>query len=81
MAARFAAAHPQVLLEAVVDDRKVDFRRKSFDAALRANPAPDGVLVGRLLGPNRVHLVAAPGLARNVEFPGALVHASPGRPS
>src|SRR4051794_20003325 len=50
IAARFAAAHPEVVLEAVVDDRKVDLLREGFDAAVRVNPTPDSLLSGRLLG-------------------------------
>ena len=62
IAARFAAAHPGVVLEAVVDDRRVDLLREGFDAAIRVNPMPDSLLSGRLLGRNRVLLVAAPSL-------------------
>jgi DNA-binding transcriptional LysR family regulator len=66
IAARFAAAHPEVLLEAVVDDRKVDLLREGFDAAVRVNPTPDSLLSGRLLGRNRLLLVAAPSLIRHL---------------
>ena len=70
IAVRFAAAHPEVLLEAVVDDRKVDLLREGFDAAVRVNPTPDSLLSGRLLGRNRVLLVAAPSLIRRLGYAG-----------
>ena len=72
IAARFADAHPGVLLEAVVEDRKVDLLREGFDAALRINPSPDGTLSGRLLGRNRLVLVAAPALASRLGYEGPL---------
>jgi DNA-binding transcriptional LysR family regulator len=59
-----------VLLEAVVDDRKVDLLREGFDAAVRVNPAPDSLLTGRLLGRNRVFFVATPGVAQRVGYAG-----------
>ena len=70
VAARFAEAHPGVLLEAVVGDRQVDLLREGFDAALRVNPAPDSALSGRLLGRNRLSLVAAPALAKRLGYEG-----------
>ena len=70
IAARFADAHPGVLLEAIVEDRKVDLLREGFDAALRINPSPDGTLSGRLLGRNRLVLVTAPALASRLGYEG-----------
>ena len=70
IAARFADAYPGVLLEAVVEDRKADLLREGFDAALRVNPSPDGTLSGRLLGRNRLVLVAAPTLASRLGYHG-----------
>lgn len=71
IAAQFAAQHPEVLLEAVVDDRKVDLLREGFDAAVRVNPPPDSLLSGRLLGRNRLLLVAAPSLIERLGYAGA----------
>ncbi|MBE7220868.1 MAG: LysR family transcriptional regulator [Caulobacteraceae bacterium] len=62
-ACAFARAHPGVFLEVVVGDRKVDLVCEGFDAAIRVNPAPDSLLTGRLLGRNRLLLVATPALA------------------
>jgi DNA-binding transcriptional LysR family regulator len=70
IAARFAEAHPGVLLEAVVEDRKADLLREGFDAALRVNPSPDSMLSGRLLGRNRLVLVAAPAVANDLGYNG-----------
>ena len=68
IAARFADAHPGVLLEAVVEDRRIDLLREGFDAALRVNPSPDSTLTGRVLGRNRLVLVAAPALASRLGY-------------
>ncbi len=62
VAARFNALHPGVLLEVVVEDRRVDLVREGFEAALRVNPPLDSLLTGRLLGRTRLLLVAAPSL-------------------
>lgn len=70
IAARFAAAHPGVLLEAVVEDRRIDLLREGFDAALRVNPSPDSALAGRLLGRDRLVLAAAPALAERLGYGG-----------
>ncbi|MBV8399285.1 MAG: LysR family transcriptional regulator [Acetobacteraceae bacterium] len=70
IAARFAEAHPGVLLEAVVEDRTVDLLREGFDAALRVNPSTDSTLTGRLLGRNRLVLVASPALASRLGYEG-----------
>lgn len=66
VAVAFADAHPGVFLDVVVDDRHVDLLRDGFDAALRVNPTSDSPLVGRLLGRNRLVLVATPDLAERV---------------
>jgi DNA-binding transcriptional LysR family regulator len=70
IAARFAALHPGLVLEAAVEDRRVDLLRDGFDAALRINPIPDGTLSGRLLGRNRLLLVVAPPLAEHLGYKG-----------
>lgn len=67
-AASFAEAHPGLVLEAVLEDRKIDLLREGFDAALRINPAPDGTLSGRLLVRSRLVLVVAPDLARRLGY-------------
>lgn len=70
IAARFAELHPGVTLEAVVDDRQVDLVREGFEAALRVNPSSDSLLSGRLLGRNRLLLVAAPSLVQRLGYEG-----------
>ena len=64
IAAIYAERHPDVLLEAVLDDRPVDLLREGFDAAMRVNPRPDSTLTGRIVARNRLVLVAAPALVR-----------------
>ena len=68
LAVAFADAHPDVFLDVVVDDRHVDLIREGFDAALRVNPAVDSTLTGRLLGRNRLLLVATPELADRLGY-------------
>ena len=70
IAARFVDAHPGVLLEAVVEDRRIDLLREGFDAVVRINPSPDSTLTGRLQGRNRLVLVAAPALASRLGYEG-----------
>jgi DNA-binding transcriptional LysR family regulator len=68
-AAAFAADHPSVKLEVVVDDRHVDLLREGFDAALRENPRPDSELAGRLLMKSSLVLVASKTLAEKMGYP------------
>lgn len=68
-AAAFAAAHPGVKLDVVVDDRHVDLLREGFDAALRVNPRPDSELAGRLLMKSSLVLVASKTLAEKMGYP------------
>jgi len=58
--AEFVAAHPEVSLEVVAEDRLVDLVEEQFDAAIRINPAPDSGLVGRCFAKDRLVVVAAP---------------------
>ncbi|HTI00627.1 MAG TPA: LysR substrate-binding domain-containing protein [Acidisoma sp.] len=45
--ARFAQAYPEVQLEIVAEDRKVDPVDDGYDLVIRVDPAPDERLVGR----------------------------------
>jgi DNA-binding transcriptional LysR family regulator len=45
--ARFALAYPDVQLEIVAEDRKVDPVEDAYDLVIRIDPAPDERLVGR----------------------------------
>jgi DNA-binding transcriptional LysR family regulator len=60
IAARFAAAYPEVQLEIVADDRKVDPVEDGYDLIIRIGPAPDERLVGRRFLDDERLLVAAP---------------------
>lgn len=71
VAATFAALHPGVFLDVIVDDRQVDLLREGFDAAVRIRPAPDTSLTGRLLTRSRLALVAAPALVKRLDLDGA----------
>jgi DNA-binding transcriptional LysR family regulator len=67
--ARFALAHPQVVLEIVADDRVVDPAEEGFDLVIRIDPAADDRLVGRRLLSDRRLVVAAPGAAAPAALP------------
>ena len=76
MSASAGSRHPSPMpipacsFEAVVEDRRAELLREGFDAAVRVNPSPDGTLTGRLLGRNRLVLVAAPALASRLGYDG-----------
>ncbi|WP_457819639.1 LysR substrate-binding domain-containing protein, partial [Staphylococcus aureus] len=62
LVALFQAAHPQVEVEVVAEDRRVDLVEEHFDLCIRINPGEDGSLVGRCFARDSLALVAAPGL-------------------
>ena len=62
--ARFALAHPQIQLEIVAEDRKVDPVEEGYDLVIRVNPAPEERLSGRIVLYDRLWLVASPQLQR-----------------
>ncbi len=62
--ARFALAYPDVQLEIVADDRRVDPVEEDFDLVIRIDPAPDERLVGRRFLTDERLIVAAPSLPR-----------------
>lgn len=49
IAARFVQLYPEVELEVIGEDRKVDLVEENYDLALRIDPSPDDRLVGRCL--------------------------------
>ncbi|WP_343231988.1 LysR substrate-binding domain-containing protein [Tahibacter amnicola] len=59
----FLAAYPQVQLQMIVSNRRVDVIGEGIDVALRVRPQldTDAELVIRTLGQKRGHLVASPG--------------------
>lgn len=62
IAAGFAGLHPQVQLELVGEDRRVDLVEDGYDVAIRVNPQPDSELVGRCFARDQMLLVAAAAL-------------------
>ncbi|WP_028312264.1 LysR family transcriptional regulator [Derxia gummosa] len=71
----YLAAHPEVQVDLVADDRIVDVVGQGFDAAFRVGPLDDSGLVARPLQPYRMLLCGAPAyLARagRPETPAAL---------
>ncbi|QHI98487.1 LysR family transcriptional regulator [Xylophilus rhododendri] len=62
LAAAFARAYPQVMLELVTEDRMVDLVAEGMDIVIRVNPRPDDRLVGRCFLRDRMVLVAPPDL-------------------
>lgn len=60
IAARFALAYPDVQLEVVAEDRKVDPVEDGYDLVIRVNPSHDDRLVGRRILDDQLLLVAHP---------------------
>ena len=63
IAAAFVRSYPQVELEIVAEDRKVDPVEEDYDVVIRVDPSPDERLVGRRILEDERLLVAAPGVA------------------
>jgi DNA-binding transcriptional LysR family regulator len=64
--ARFALAYPEVRLEIVAEDRKVDPVEDGYDMVIRIDPSPDERLVGRRFLSDERLLVGPPQLPRPV---------------
>jgi len=60
LATSFATAYPQVDLEIIAEDRKVDPVDDNYDLVIRIDPSPDERLVGRRILEDERLLVAAP---------------------
>jgi DNA-binding transcriptional LysR family regulator len=56
----FMAAHPNLSIDLVMDDRPIDLIEEGIDVALRLGPQPDSRLSGRIIGSRRRIVVAAP---------------------
>ena len=63
LATSFVTAYPQVDLEIIAEDRKVDPVDDNYDLVIRIDPSPDERLVGRRILEDERVLVAPPGLA------------------
>lgn len=64
--ARFALAYPEVQLEIVAEDRKVDPVEDGYDLIIRIDPSQDERLVGRRFLNDERLIVAPPGMPRPV---------------
>ncbi|WP_323012561.1 LysR substrate-binding domain-containing protein [Castellaniella sp.] len=64
LAAGFARAYPEVLLDITAEDRQVDLVSDGYDVVIRVNPRPDAMLVGRCFARDDMLLVAAPSVVR-----------------
>src|SRR5882757_5026295 len=64
--ARFVLAYPEVQLEIVAEDRKVDPVEDGYDLIIRIDPSPDERLVGRRFLNDERLIVAPPGMPRPV---------------
>jgi DNA-binding transcriptional LysR family regulator len=72
----FMAAHPAIILDAILDDRPVDLVGEGIDIALRLGDQADSSLIAKRLGRSRRRVFAAPAyLARHgvPEHPSALL--------
>lgn len=64
IAARFARAYPEVRLEIVAEDRRVDLVEDGYDLVIRIDPSPDERLVGRCFLKDERLIVAPPAMPR-----------------
>jgi DNA-binding transcriptional LysR family regulator len=62
--ARFALTYPEVQLEIVAEDRKVDPVEDGYDLVIRIDPSPDDRLVGRRFLSDERLIVAPPDMPR-----------------
>jgi DNA-binding transcriptional LysR family regulator len=62
--ARFALAYPEVQLEIVAEDRKVDLVEDGYDLVIRIDPSPDERLAGRCFLNDERLIVAPPHMPR-----------------
>ncbi len=73
MVTSFLQRYPEVQLELVCTDRRVDLVEEGFDVAIRAGPLDDSTLIARSLGGLRRVLLASPAYLRR--------HGTPRQPS
>jgi DNA-binding transcriptional LysR family regulator len=71
MVAAFLKRYPDVQLDMVCTDRRVDLVEEGFDVAIRAGPLEDSTLVARSLGVLKRVLVASPAYLRRRGTPRA----------
>ena len=62
--ARFALAYPEVALEIIAEDRKVDPVEDGYDLVIRIDPSPDERLIGRRFLNDERLIVASPDIPR-----------------
>lgn len=75
LAADFARTYPEVQLDITAEDRNVDLIADGYDVAIRVNPLPDALLVGRCFAHDDMLLAAPPGWPRPTASPdGTLRH-------
>jgi DNA-binding transcriptional LysR family regulator len=67
--AEYLARFPDVRIDLLCTDRRVDLVEERFDLALRAGETPDSSLIARPLGRIRRRLVAAPQVAKKLGKP------------
>lgn len=63
IATRFCALYPEVTLELVAEDRRVNPVEEGYDIIIRVDPGPDERLVGRRIATDRRLIVASPAMA------------------
>jgi DNA-binding transcriptional LysR family regulator len=60
LATQFCRRYPEVRLELVGEDRRVDLAEDGYDVAIRVNPHPDTEWVGRCFARDEILIVAPP---------------------
>lgn len=64
VASRYCALYPDVTLDLIAEDRRVDPVEDGYDVVIRIDPGPDDRLVGRRIAYDQRLVVAAPGIER-----------------
>ena len=67
--AEYLSRYPDVRIDLVCTDRRVDLVEERFDLALRAGATPDSSVIARRLGQIRRRLVAAPQVVKKLGKP------------
>lgn len=66
---RFLAAHPNLSVEVVLDDRTVDLMEEGIDVALRMGTLADSSMTARKIGQSRRHVVGTPAYFKEAGMP------------
>jgi LysR family transcriptional regulator, regulator for bpeEF and oprC len=76
IASRYIAENPNVAIEVVPDDRRVDLIGEGFDCAIRAGELDEATTIARVFAETRNIIVASPSLVERFGLPLSLIELS-----